>query len=81
MKLCYLINKKTSYCAFFSFSGHVNAIDVSVRHSRKDYDKNVSEVKQFYLNDGKHSILHNGLDKIIDNLGNYLVKEASNLSE
>lgn len=39
----YLINQYTDYCVFFDYSGHIDSIDIRIRKSKKEYDKDICE--------------------------------------
>lgn len=49
MHLAYLVHEETSYCVFFSFSGHINSFDMSIRHSQERWQEHVLET-EFYTN-------------------------------
>ncbi len=41
MHLGYLVHLETSYCVFFSFSGHIDSFDMSIRQSQEHWRKQV----------------------------------------
>jgi len=41
--LAALINNKTTYCVFFSYSGHVFNVSMSIRASKENYSKDIAD--------------------------------------
>lgn len=50
MHLAYLVHVETPYCVFFSFSGHVEAFEISIRESKENWQNTVldSQTRRFY---------------------------------
>jgi hypothetical protein len=45
LNLCLRINKETGFCAFFEFSGHIDAFQVTVRKGKENYGKHLFNEK------------------------------------
>lgn len=68
---CFEINTLTPYAAFYSYSGHVNAIDIRVARSKEDYNVTIYERMYISLRKGfipdVHQEIIEKLDSILQN--------------
>lgn len=79
--LAYMVNTFTEYAVFVDFSGHVDAIMVSIRESKENYNKRIVEGRSYvppFDEDWKVSLeeMSSALNKIKSNLRKILRKNA-----
>ena len=80
MRLCYLINLKTPYAVFFSFSGHVNSIEVRIMHGKaRTYTYGIAGSGIIYLDKDKKDRFIN-LDRLIENLKKFPGQKTNPIS-
>jgi len=50
MQLAYLVQRYTEYCIFIRYSGHIDSLEIDIRKSRKEWDKEIlkTEISKTY---------------------------------
>lgn len=56
MYLGYLVNKRTDFCVFVSYSGHVDSVSVRIASSKLDYNNEIAST-EFYDEDNQDGFI------------------------
>jgi len=84
--LCMLINRRTDRCVFFHDMANCEHIEVSIRRSKKEHEKDIVEFRIYYDRSSKLSWVVDGIDRLerinecIEYLQNILIHEKIDFS-